>query len=209
MISGLLTPLILSSSGLGFASALSACRNGLLPNVVVLWSDNWEEDVVVGGCRRGEVSSIIPRGEEGGARWAVAGEDELLPEGSGDLTPDADQPIAVAGGGGTNNGGFECSSSNKCLDPMELVALTVDSGGVRVAIDVLKELKGGVVLHWGVSLSCRVLILLLLRLWNSASKSGACRSSLAIHSSYEGGYPFHLMRYCFFFHRPKVLSLII
>ena len=48
------------------------------------------------------------------------------------------------------------------LDPVEFVAVAVDSGGVRVAIDILEEMKGGVVLHWRESLSCRVLILLFL-----------------------------------------------
>ena len=78
-------------SSLGSISDLRALRNcALSPNVVVLWSDDWEEDIVVGGCRRGDVSSMIWKGDEGGAGWAVGGEDELLPEGSGDLTPDAD-----------------------------------------------------------------------------------------------------------------------
>ena len=86
----------------------------------------------------------------------------MLPEGSGDLTPDAEQSITMTGGGGTNNGGVELSISNVGLDPVELIATTVDSGGVRVAIDVLEESVCRVVLHWGVLLSCKVLILLLL-----------------------------------------------
>ena len=116
----------------------------------------------MGGHRRGDVSSIIWRGDKGGARQAVAGEDELLPKGSGDLTPDAEQSIAVAGGGGTYSGGVELPMSNVGLGPVELVATTVDSGGVRVAIDVLKESESWVVLHWRGSSSCRVLILLIL-----------------------------------------------
>ena len=78
--------------GLGSLSDLSALRSwALSPNVTVLWSDDWEEYVMAGGCRRiGDVSSIIWDGDEGGARWAMAGEDVLLPEGSGDLTPDAE-----------------------------------------------------------------------------------------------------------------------
>ena len=92
----------------------------------------------------------------------MAGEDELLPKGSGDLTPDADQSIAVAGGGGTYSGGVELSVSDVGLDPVELVTTTVDSGGVRVAINVLEEVESGVVLHWRELSSRRVLILLFL-----------------------------------------------
>ena len=92
----------------------------------------------------------------------MTGEDELLPEGSGDLTPDADRSIAMAGGGGTYSGGVELSLSDVGLDPVELVAATVDSGGVRVAIDILEKVEGGVVLHWRGSSSRRVLILLFL-----------------------------------------------
>ena len=68
----------------------------------------------------------------------------------------------MAGGGGTYSGGVGLSVSNVGLNPMEFVATTVDSGGVRVAIDILKEVKGRVVLHWRESSSCRVLILLFL-----------------------------------------------
>lgn len=83
-------PLILSMSGLGSLSDLRALkRSALFPNIVVLWSDDREEDVMVGGCRRGDVSSII-WGVERGAGWTVCGEDVLLPEGSGDLTLDAE-----------------------------------------------------------------------------------------------------------------------
>ena len=109
------------------------------------------------------MSSIIWDGDEGGARWAVARKDVLLPEGSGDLTPDAERSVAMAGGGGTNSGGVELPMADVGLDPMELVSSAVDSRGVRVAIDVLEESVSRVVLHWGVSSRCRVLILLLLR----------------------------------------------
>ena len=108
------------------------------------------------------MSSIIRDGDEGGVRWAVAREEVLLPEGSGDLTPDAERSVTMAGGGGTNNGGVELPMADVGLNPMELVPSAVDSCGVGGAIEVLKELVGGVVLHWGVSSSCRVLILLLL-----------------------------------------------
>jgi len=42
---------------------------------------------------------------------------------------------------------------------------------------------------------------------NSASSSRALRSSALTHESWAGEYPFQRMRYCFFFQRPKVLSL--
>ena len=59
-------PLICSMSGL--ESPLRALRScALSPNVVVLWSDDREEDIVTGGRRRGDVSSMIWKGDEGGA----------------------------------------------------------------------------------------------------------------------------------------------
>ena len=150
--------------GLGSLSDLSTLRSWVLsPNVTVLWSDDWEEYVMVRGCRRGDVSSTIWDGDNGRACWAVAGEEVLLPKGSGDLTPDAEQSITMAGEGGTNNGGVELPMADVGLDPMELVSSAVDSCGVRVAIDVFEESVSGGVLHWGMSLSYRVLILLLLR----------------------------------------------
>ena len=119
---------------------------------------------MAGWCRRrGDVSSTIWDGDKGGAHWAVAGEEVMLPEGSGDLTPDAERSITMAGGGGTNSGGVELPMADVGLDPMELVSSAVDSCGVGGAIDVLEESVSGVMLHWGVSSSCRVLILLLLR----------------------------------------------
>ena len=79
-----------------------------------------------------------------------------------------------------NSGGGELSCLDKGLAPMELSSLSVDSGGVWVAIDVVKEFvgrwsgwaivgKGG---HVAVSSRERVLILLDCPL-NSASRSGA------------------------------------
>ena len=79
-----------------------------------------------------------------------------------------------------NSGGGELSCLDKGLTPVELSSLGVDSGGVWVAIDVVKELVGG----WSgwsimgerghavVSSRERVLILLDCSL-NSASRSGA------------------------------------
>ena len=92
----------------------------------------------------------------------MTGEEELLSKGRGDLTPDADRSVAMAGGGGMYSGGVELSVSDVGLDPVELVATAVDSGGVRVAIDIFEKVEGGVVLHWRGSSSCRVLILLFL-----------------------------------------------
>ena len=167
-----ISPLILSMSGMGLLSDLRALINcALSPNVVVLWSDDREEDVVAGGgwrrdmlvvgvCGSGEVSSMIWLGDEWGVQWAVAGEDILLSEGSGDLTPDTEQSITVVGGGGMNSGGVEFSLSDICPDPVEFVATTVDPGGVRVAIDILEEMIGGIILHCGVLLRHDVLILL-------------------------------------------------
>jgi len=38
----------------------------------------------------------------------------------------------------------------------------------------------------------------------SEMRSSACKSLALTHESCAGEYPFHLMRYCFFFHQPKV-----
>ena len=57
------------------------------------------------------------------------------------------------------------------------------------------------------SLFCMVFILLVPP--NLAKSSGACRSSSSTQESCVGEYPFHLTRYCFFFHRPYMCTLII
>jgi len=44
---------------------------------------------------------------------------------------------------------------------------------------------------------------------NSASNSGAWRSSVLTHELWAGEYPFQWTRYCFFFQQPKALSLRI
>ena len=68
---------------------------------------------------------------------------------------------------------------------------------------------GGVGRHnGGWSSESRVLILAGCCL-NSASSSRALRSSVLTHESWAGEYPFQWIRYCFFFQRPKVLSLRI
>ena len=58
----------------------------------------------------------------------------------------------------------------------------------------------------GNSLNWRVLILLKV-LWKSASNSGVWKSSELTQESCAGEYPFQRTRYCFFFQRPKDLSL--
>ncbi len=44
---------------------------------------------------------------------------------------------------------------------------------------------------------------------NSATSSSMCMSSLLTQESCAGEYPFHLIRYCFFLHLPKVCSFKI
>ena len=118
VVSGPPSPPICSMRGLGSLLDLRALMSWVLsPNVTVLWSDDQEEYVMAGRCRRGD---------EGGAGWAIAGEKVLLAEGSGDLTLDAEQSITMAGGGGTNNGGVELPLADIGLDPMELVSSAVD-----------------------------------------------------------------------------------
>ena len=79
-----------------------------------------------------------------------------------------------------------------------------------IVVDIRGELWSGWILlgrkgHGEFLLSWRVLILLVAD-WNSASRSGAWRSSSGIHLSCDGEYPFQHTRYCFFFHQPKVCS---
>ena len=51
--------------------------------------------------------------------------------------------ILIEGGGGMNSGGGEFPCLDEGLSPVELSSLGVDSGGVWVAIDVIKESVGG------------------------------------------------------------------
>ena len=97
---------------------------------------------------------------------------------------------------------------------MEFVGVGVDrwvseegteevEGGLGLA--VVDDWFAGHVRFW--SLFCMLFILLVPL--NSAKSSGACKSSALTHESCAGEYPFHLTRYCFFFHRPYVCALII
>ena len=79
-----------------------------------------------------------------------------------------------------NSGGGELPCLDKGLSPVELLFLSIDPGGVWVAIDVIKEFVGrwsgwmivGERGHVAVSSRERVLILLDCSL-NSTSRSGA------------------------------------
>ena len=84
------------------------------------------------------------------------------------------------------------------------------SGGGEPMVTKVGVLLGGVGRHGdgGWSSEGRVLILAGC-CSNSASNSGALRSLMLTHESWAGEYPFQRIRYCFFFQRPKVLSLRI
>ena len=178
-------PLILSSSVSSASGVLSCCpsawRNGSGPYVALLLSGWWEEDEF-GGWRRGERLLVVGIGNGGGevVTGVVPGKERLLELFSGDLTSDAVRVILIEGGGGINSGGGELSCLDKGLIPVELSSLSVDSGGVWVAIDVVKKSVGrwsgwaivGERGHAVVSSMERVLILLDCSL-NSTSRSGA------------------------------------
>ena len=191
--------LLILLSSVGCASRVLAChpsarRNGSGPYVALLLSGRWEEDEF-GGWRRGERLLVIGIGNGGVVvvLGVVPGEERLRTLLRGDLTPDAVRVIWTEGGGGMNSGGGELSCLDEGLAPVELLSLSVDSGGVWVAIDVIKEFVGGwsgwAIVgergHAAVLLRERVLILLDCSL-NSASRSGACKSSSGTHSSWEG-----------------------
>ena len=164
-----------------FSRCPSVWRKGSGPYVALLLSRQWEEDEF-GGWRRGDGLLVIGIGNGGGdvIIGVVPGKERLSRLFIGDLTSDTVCAIWVKGGGGTNSGGGEFSSLDEGLIPVEFSSLGVDSGGVWVAIDIVKEFVGG----WGgwtivgerghiaVSSRERVLILLDCSL-NSANKSGA------------------------------------
>jgi len=97
---------------------------------------------------------------------------------------------------------------------VEFVGVGVDR---RVSEEGTKKVEGGlgltVVDDWFAGHDRDVLsskrVFMLCTSWKSAKSSGACRSSSLTHESCAGEYPFHLTRYCFFFHRPYVCALII
>ena len=178
-------PLILSSS-VGCASGVLACRpsvrrNGSGPYVALLLSGRWEKDEF-GGWRRGERLLVIGIGNGGVVivLGVISGEERFRSLLRGDLTSDTVCAIWIEGGGGMNSGGGEFSCLDKGLTPVELSSLGIDSGGMWVAIDVVKESVGGwsgwAIVgergHVAVSSRERVLILLGCSL-NSPSRSGA------------------------------------
>ena len=123
--------------------------------------------------------------------------------------------VPTNGAGGVNKGwvGLVTSSKGGVVD--EDVPTLVDLGDNGVVIFLFnivcdewgKDIWGNerhVVRSW----SLFMLFILLVPL-NSARSSEACKSSSLTHESCAGEYPFHLTRYCFFFHCPYVCSLII
>jgi len=124
--------------------------------------------------------------------------------------------IPINGAGGVNKGWVGLVTSSKGGVVGEDVPTLVDSGDNGIVIFLFnivcnewgEDIWGNerhVVKFW--SLFCMLFILLVPL--NSAKSSGACKSSALTHESCAGEYPFHLMRYCFFFHRPYVRALII
>ena len=86
---------------------------------------------------------------------------------------------------------------------VEFVGVGID---VWVSEEGAEEVVGWLTVVWfaghdgDVSSSARVFMLG--TAWKSAKSSGARRSSSLTYESCAGEYPFHLTRYCFFFHRP-------
>jgi len=124
--------------------------------------------------------------------------------------------VPINGAGGVNKGWVGLVTSSKGGVVGEGVPVLVDSGDNGVVIFLFsigcnkwgEDIWGNerhVVRFW--SLFCMLFILLVPP--NSAKSSGACRSSALTHESCAGEYPFHLTRYCYFFHRPYVCALII
>ena len=141
-------PLILSSSVRGTSGVLSRCpsarRNGSDPYIALLLSGRWEEDEF-GGWRRGERLLVVGI-RNGGViivLGVIPGEERFCSLLSSNLTSDAVHAIWIEGGGGMNRGGGELSCLDKGLAPVELLFLGIDSGGVWVAIDIIKEFVGG------------------------------------------------------------------
>ena len=177
--------LILASSVSGasvvFPCCPSARRKGSGPYVALLLSGRWEKDEF-GGWRRGEGLLVVGIGNGGAVvvLGVVPDKERFRSLFRGDLTSDAVCVIWIEGGGGMNSGGGELSCLDKGLAPVEFSSLSVDSGGVWVAIDVVKEFVGrwsgwaivGERGYAAVSFRERVLMLLDCSL-NSAIRSGA------------------------------------
>jgi len=128
----------------------------------------------------------------------------------GDHGSDADL-IPTNGAGGVNKGWVGLVVSLKGGVVGEDIPTLVDLGDKGVVIFLLSIGcdKGGediwgnerhVVRFW--LLFCMFFILLVPL--NLAKSSGACKLSALTHESCAGEYPFHLTRYCFFFHHPYV-----
>ena len=95
---------------------------------------------------------------------------------------------------------------------VEFVGVGID---VWVSEEGVEENVGwlGLAVVWFVGhdedVSSNLRVFMLGTAWKSAKSSGAQRSSLLTQESCAGEYPFYLTRYCFFFHRLYVCSLII
>jgi len=154
-----------------------------------------ESDVVVDRDNNGfvgDVGCILSRHEASPVEVDVVL--SLIDEGGKEVE------VVVSGVGSDKDNAIVCSKSE------------YSGGGEPMVAKVGVLLRGGlgrVGRHgWGWSSESRVLILVGC-CSNSASNSGALRSLMLTHESWAGEYPFQWMRYCFFFQRPKVLSLRI
>jgi len=155
-----------------------------------------KSDVVVDGDNDGfvgDVGCVLSRHEASPMEVDVVL--SLIDEGGKEVE------VIVGGVGLDKDNAIVCSKSE------------YSGGGEPMVVKVgvlLRGGLGGMGRHGdgGWSSESRVLILVGCCL-NSASNSGALRSSVLTHESWAGEYPFQRMRYCFFFQRPKVLSLRI
>jgi len=95
--------------------------------------------------------------------------------------------VVVSGVGSDKDNAIVCSKSE------------YSGGGEPMAAEVGVLLRGGVGRHDGVWSSKGRVLILAGCCSNSASSSGALRSSALTHESWAGEYPFQWMRYCFFF----------
>jgi len=154
-----------------------------------------ELDVIVDGDDNGFVSDIgcVLSGHEA-SPMEVDVVLSLVDEGSEEVE------VVIGGVGSDKDNAIVCSKSEysgggEPMGPEVGVLLRGGSGGVG-SYDGGRSSKGRVLILAGCCL-------------NSASNSGALRSSALTHESWAGEYPFQWMRYCFFFQQPKVLSLRI